>query len=93
MRQALLNSHRVYTALRYLCRETLYLVIRHVGQQLQVRDDHVVVDGHRLTVHLGRRIGHADIVAQAFAHLLHAVRADEQRHEKHLLGFLSHRFL
>ena len=37
-----------------------------------------------------RRLGHADVVAQALAHLVHAVGAHQQRHHEALLRALAH---
>ena len=41
-----------------------------------------VGDAHQLAEHLRRRLAHADVVAEALRHLLHAVEPFEQRHEE-----------
>ena len=64
------------------------LVGVQLSQKLSIDGDKLVGDRHRLPVHILGRVGDADVVAQALAHLLDAVGADEERHEEHLLGTL-----
>src|SRR3990170_2456404 len=59
------------------------VVHRQIRGELQVVCDEVVRQRHRLPVHLVGWVGDADGVAEALAHLLGAVEADEQRGEQH----------
>ena len=49
----------------------------------------LIGDAHQLAEHVVRRIGYADVVAEAFAHLLHAVEPLQDRHDEHNLGRLA----
>ena len=53
------------------------------GKQAIVPPHQAVADGHQLPEHLAGRVGHADVVAQALRHLLHAVEPLEQRRRHH----------
>jgi hypothetical protein len=52
---------------------------QEVGEQLVVAPHQLVGDGHDLAVHLERRFGDADGVAQRLRHLLHAVESFDER--------------
>ena len=66
------------------------LLVGDIGQQLKVVQDEAVGDGHHLAVYLLGRLGDADVVAQALAHLVAAVGAHQQGDHKALLGALAH---
>ena len=73
--------------------ETLDLVDRQVGRQPEVLVHQLVRDAHELAEHLVRGFGDPDVVAQALRHLLHAVRALEERHRHDDLRLLAVRAL
>ena len=54
-----------------------------VGQQQVVAPHQLVADRHQLAEHLVRRLGDADVVAEALRHLLDAVEPLEQRRRHH----------
>ena len=58
---------------------------RRAQQQVVPARHRGVGDRERLAVHLVRRVGDADVVAERLRHLLDAVGADQQRHGQHHL--------
>src|SRR3990170_4962342 len=60
-----------------------------VGEELVILQHQVVGDGHHFPEDRFRRLRDADVVAQALAHLVHAVQPHEQRRGHHHLRLLS----
>ena len=89
-RQALLKVHRVGGIRRHRLPHLRKFPIRHIGKIFVVGHNQAVGQRHHLAVHILRRLLQRHIVAQGFAHLLHAVRAGQNGHQKTLLRRLPH---
>ena len=70
-RQRLLRLHRV----RWWSRETVDVVLRSVGEEREPFRHQVVRNAHRLIELFLRQFAHSDVVAQAFAHAAHTIKA------------------
>ena len=66
---------------------------RNRTEQFVIPDHKTIVDRHHLAKDLSCRIINADVVPQAFAHLVHAIEALKERHHDNGLGSLTVFFL
>jgi site-specific DNA-methyltransferase (adenine-specific) len=62
---------------------------RKSRKQREVIGHHLIGNAHHLAEHILRLVGYTDVIALGLAHLLNAVKADEDRHRDNYLGLLA----
>ncbi len=86
LREAHFHIHRMRCAACDFFLQRGNLARRAVSDEVVVGPHELIGDGHELAKDFARRLGDADVVAEALGHFALAVEADEDRHGERYFG-------